>query len=73
MDNYKVYVHVNKINGKLYIGQTGQENIKDRWDSGPGYKTCIEFNRAIERYGWSSLQHRVIFENLSLDMANIID
>ena len=73
MDNYKIYVHVNKINGKLYIGQTGQEDIKDRWDSGHGYKTCIAFNRAIEKYGWSNFKHIVLFENLSLEMANIIE
>ena len=36
MENYKIYVHINKINGKIYIGQTGQENVKDRWDSGWG-------------------------------------
>lgn len=43
MDNYKVYVHINKTNGKLYFGQTGQEDVKDRWDSGHGYKMhCIQ-------------------------------
>lgn len=73
MDNYKVYVHVNKINGKLYFGQTGQENVKDRWDSGHGYKPCVAFNRAIEKYGWNNFEHIVLFENLSLEMANIIE
>ena len=73
MDNYKVYVHINKINGKLYFGQTGQENVKDRWDSGHGYKPCVAFNRAIEKYGWDNFEHIVLFENLSLEMANIIE
>ena len=73
MDNYKVYVHINKINGKLYFGQTGQEDVKDRWDSGHGYKTCVAFNRAIEKYGWNNFEHIVLFENLSLEMANIIE
>lgn len=73
MDNYKVYVHINKINGKLYFGQTGQEDVKDRWDSGHGYKSCVAFNRAIEKYGWSNFEHIVLFENLSLEMANIIE
>ena len=72
-DNYKVYVHINKINGKLYFGQTRQENVKDRWDSGHGYKTCIAFNRAIEKYGWINFDHIVLFEGLTLEMVNIIE
>ena len=71
-DNYKIYVHVNKINGKIYIGQTRQ-NVKDRWDSGHGYKNCTLFNRAIEKYGWNNFDHIVLFDNLSLSMANIIE
>lgn len=72
-DNYKIYVHINKINGKLYFGQTKQENVKDRWDSGHGYKTCVAFNRAIEKYGWNNFDHIVLFEGLTLEMANLIE
>lgn len=72
-ENYKIYAHVNKENGKIYIGQTGQENVNDRWDSGHGYKNCVVFNRAIQKYGWNNFVHIVLFENLSLDMANIVE
>lgn len=72
-DRYKIYAHINKVNGKIYIGQTGQENVKDRWDSGHGYKKCIAFNRAIEKYGWQNFKHIVIFDDLSLEVANIIE
>ena len=46
---YTIYMHKNKINNKVYIGQTIQ-NPKDRWKNGKGYKTCISFNNAIEKY-----------------------
>ena len=73
MENYKIYVHINKINGKIYIGQTGQENVKDRWDSGWGYKQCVAFNNAINKYGWNNFQHIVLIDRLTLEMANIIE
>ena len=30
MNNYTIYIHINKINKKVYIGQTCQ-NPKKRW------------------------------------------
>ena len=63
MDNYKVYVHVNKINGKLYIGLTKSKNPNRRWENGNGYRNNILFNRAIQKYGWDSFEHIVLFEN----------
>ena len=39
MDNYKVYVHTNRANGKKYVGLTKQ-NCQDRWKhDGMGYQT----------------------------------
>lgn len=73
MENYKIYVHINKINGKIYIGQTGQEDVKDRWDSGWGYKSCVAFNNAINKYGWNNFKHVVLIDGLSLEMANIVE
>lgn len=41
-DNYKIYMHKNKINGKVYIGQTMQ-SLKQRWNNGHGYIKCPYF------------------------------
>lgn len=54
--NYTVYVHVNKINGKMYVGITSQ-TVEQRWRQGKGYKHCVFFYRAIEKYGWDGFEH----------------
>ena len=36
MNNYKIYMHKNKINNKVYIGQTKQ-SLNSRFKQGNGY------------------------------------
>ena len=70
--NYCVYAHVNKQNGKVYVGVTN--NIKRRWEyNGTGYKGCPHFWNAIEKYGWDSFIHIVIIDNISMEMAHSIE
>lgn len=64
-----VYMHVNKINGKKYIGQTCQ-NPETRWEKGNGYKRNPHFWSAICKYGWDSFEHKIIASNLTLEEAN---
>jgi group I intron endonuclease len=68
-DKYCVYAHINKINGKIYIGQTCQ-NTNRRWGDGSGYKGCTRFYRAVQKYGWDNFEHEVVASNLTLDEAN---
>ena len=63
-----LYMHTNTINGKKYIGITSR-TLKERVLSGHGYKNCTAFQRAIEKYGWSSFTSEVLLENLSEDEA----
>lgn len=56
---WKVYVHVSKLDGRMYCGITSQTLI-DRWEYGNGYKGCIHFNNAIKKYGWDSFDHIVL-------------
>ena len=46
MDNYTVYMHISP-SGKKYIGITCQK-VKNRWNSGRGYKNNKYFARAID-------------------------
>lgn len=63
--NWKVYVHMNKLNQKRYVGITSKPNAKQRWRNGSGYKENTHFYSAIEKYGWDNFEHIVLFCNMS--------
>ena len=67
-----VYIHKNKINGKVYIGQTCQVP-EYRWNHGNGYKLSTQFYTAIQKYGWDNFEHQILYTNLSLEEANKIE
>lgn len=67
MNNYIVYKHTNKTNGKVYIGMTSQR-AQNRWKSGSGYHAQY-FSRAINKYGWDGFTHEIVAENLSKEDA----
>lgn len=66
-NNYCVYMHVNKINQKKYIGITRQDPLK-RWRNGNGYSTQPFFN-AIKRYKWDNFEHVILYEKLNYKQA----
>ena len=67
--NYTIYCHRNKINNKIYIGQTCQK-LQRRWREGEGYKHCSYFYSAIQKYGWDNFEHFILFDNLTQEEAN---
>ena len=62
-NNYTVYMHICP-NNKKYIGITKQEPEK-RWKKGKGYRTQKYFKRAIEKYGWNNIKHKILYKNLN--------
>ena len=71
---YYFYKHQNKINNKVYIGQTYQNPPEKRWKNGKGYKPCVLFNSAIEKYGWENFSHEILLEGwYSIQEANEIE
>lgn len=64
LTNWCVYMHTNKVNRKKYIGITSQKPTS-RWKNGKGYEEYTRFGRAIEKYGWDSFQHEILFTSLN--------
>ena len=70
MANYCVYCHINNINGKRYIGLTGEKDPTQRWGSnGINYKACTAFYNAIKKYGWNNFTHIILKDKLTQEEA----
>lgn len=65
-------MHVNKLNGKRYIGITSQK-VEYRWNHGDGYRQNPHFNSAIQKYGWEAFEHIVLHDNLTEREAKTIE
>ena len=70
-NNYCVYCHLNKINGKRYIGITKYgDNPEKRWRYGTGYGNQEKgLGGAIQKYGWHNFDHIILKEHLTLKDA----
>lgn len=55
-----IYKYTNKINGKVYIGQT--INPKIRKSQHKNSKADDYFHRAIRKYGWEAFDYEVLYE-----------
>lgn len=67
VNTWTVYLHKNKINGKMYIGIT---HLKPeiRWGKNGNQYTKKKnpyFYNAIKKYGWDNFEHIILFTNLS--------
>lgn len=61
-------MHVNRANGKKYVGITSQNPVL-RWANGKGYYRNKHFSDAIERYGWNNFDHLILYAGLSKEEA----
>lgn len=66
---YKLYKHINKINGHFYIGITSLEPNQRFGKNGGNYKRCTYFWNAIQKYGWDNFEHVIIADNLTKEEA----
>lgn len=71
--SWKVYLHTNLLNGKMYVGITSRDRVEQRWCNGRGYKSNPRFYSAIKKYGWNGFLHEVLFDGLSEEEAKSIE
>lgn len=68
-NKWLVYIHVNKLNNKKYVGITSRKP-SDRWGkNGNKYKSSPYFYNAIQKYGWDNFEHIILFTGLDEDVA----
>ena len=65
-----VYMHKNKINNKIYIGQTC--SLKTRWYP-KCYKDSYYFYNAIQKYGWDNFEHIIVKDELTSEEADNLE
>lgn len=64
-NNFCVYLHINKINLKKYVGITSQAP-EVRWGkNGCKYIDSPRFYNAILKYGWDNFEHVILVRNIS--------
>ena len=69
-----VYVHINKINGKIYVGRTKRDPEERYGINGSHYLLQDKYSgkylqplfaSAINKYGWDNFEHEVVASNLT--------
>ena len=70
---FLIYMHKNKINGKVYIGQTCKSIELRSGKSGERYEHHPIFYRAIQKYGWNNIEHIVLSTQLSQNVAEELE
>ena len=73
MGDYKIYRYTNKINNKVYIGQTRQLIEERAQGKGWGYKKCPRFFSAIKHYGWENFECEILHDNLEREEADVLE
>lgn len=70
-EKYCVYMHTFP-NGKRYVGITSQKPER-RWRNGKGYSCNKRLTNAIQKYGWDNIEHRILTDGLTADVAAALE
>lgn len=62
-ETHCIYMHKNKLDNKVYIGQTLDNKYLERWSSGHGYSKQY-FGEIITKYGWDNFEHKILETNI---------
>ena len=72
-NNWVLYIHRNKLNGKIYIGITSNLKPERRWNNGNGYKANPHFYSAILEYGWDNFEHNILMRDMTGQQAKHLE
>lgn len=72
MKKYIVYMHINNINNKTYIGYTSKTPYIRWGKDGYGYRKQYLYND-IQEYGWDNFEHIILFENKTKEEAEYLE
>lgn len=70
---YIVYCYTNSVNGKKYVGVTGQGSISARAKGTDKYVGSKHINAAIKKYGWDAFKKEVFFYGCTREEAEEIE
>jgi len=70
---YIVYCYTNLVNGKKYVGVTGQGSISARAKGSDKYVGSSHINAAIKKYGWDAFKKEVFFYGCTREEAEEIE
>lgn len=65
---YTVYVLINKINGKVYVGVT-RKTLFERCNFGWGYVNNKPFFADTRKYGWDNIEQNIFAQHLTKEEA----
>lgn len=72
MNEFKIYLLTNKVNNKIYIGQTTLD-LKDRMQKGEGYKNSPYLYYAIKKHGYQNFEYTILAICNTLEEANVLE
>ena len=69
-----VYIHINNVNGKKYIGYSKHDNPEIRWgNEGKGYQGQKFYNEGIVPFGWNNFDHKILIKDISNSLAQSLE
>lgn len=67
---FTIYKYTNKVNGKVYIGQTSRTLEERAQTNGRNYRECRRFYNAILKYSWESFVPEILEMVDTVEAAN---
>jgi hypothetical protein len=69
-----VYVHINKINNKKYIGFSKNDDAESRWGvGGIGYENQRFYNEGILPFGWDNFEHKILIKDIPISLGKTLE